>query len=382
MSLANNPSFSAKTILRHFAQEDGLSHHRFEFNQKSSSAFIAHDPTHAKPRPVCTNCKKSGHEVTYCIQPGGKMASCSIDDACNTQRAAQGKPPQTNSSTKTPTSSAHVATSVPMTSSTTPNSVVVGGITYYSSPPAQSSACLAIPQHAHIETLDSDSKSVTTSLASFCSYMVLTGPLTTLVDFTLHHRDVDCFNSVVALVLTKPACALVAHLADCPFTLDSGASAHISPECSDFCTLRPIAPYPIQGFNGSSTFATGIGNIDLCIASRHKLTLKDVLYMPSCLVRLVSVKALAHHSQMSTYFGPEGCYVTDKSKRIIIRGSESETNGLYILNCSTAKVTHTRPPVSLCKSMATSSSSALVTSAPSLPPDNVPTPSSSAMYAK
>ena len=137
-----------------------------------------------------------------------------------------------------------------------------------------------------------------------------------------------------------PARVLVARLANCPFILDSG---HISPERSDFKSLRAIAPHPIQGFNGSSTNALGIGDIDLVIASGHKLSLKDVLYVPSCDVRLISVPSLDCGGYALVGFGRQSCWVADKNDKIIVRGSLCPTRSLYFLHCDSARVSHSRP---------------------------------------
>lgn len=116
-----------------------------------------------------------------------------------------------------------------------------------------------------------------------------------------------------------------------------------TPEHSDFRTLRPITMHPIQGFNGSFTSAVGIGDIDLCIASGHKLLLKDVLYVPFCNTRLVSVSALTQNGYNFVTFGHADCWLSDKHGKVIVRGCKSTASGLYTLNCSTARVTHTKP---------------------------------------
>jgi hypothetical protein len=112
-------------------------------------------------------------------------------------------------------------------------------------------------------------------------------------DLTVGSRTSD---TIVAPILSKPTCVLLSRSAKCPFILDSGASHHISPECSNFKTLRPIAPHPIQGFNGSSTSAIGIGDIDLCIALGHKLLLKDILFV--LLWHVLGLRLRAHAEQL------------------------------------------------------------------------------------
>jgi hypothetical protein len=298
---------------------------------------------------LCTHCKKSGHLADFCIQPGGKMAGRSIDNARTAQRAAAGNPPLRfdASSSKAPTTtnpaSAKIASSEPKAA---PDSLVVGGVTYYpDTSGAPSTANVACMPSARIETLSSMSNDSDASDAYlFHTYLALLGPSSASVDWTIHALNPDP-SAVVDLspVLSHVSRALVARPLDCPFILDSGASNHISPERSDFKALRPIAPHPIQGFNGSSTSAVGIGDIDLCIGSGHKILLKDVLYVPKCSTRLVSVSALTRNGYNFVTFSADDCWLSDKHNKIIVRSSLSKLNNLYTLNCTSARVTHSKP---------------------------------------
>ena len=69
----------------------------------------------------------------------------------------------------------------------------------------------------------------------------------------------------------------IAHANGMPFILNTGAMCHISPEASDFKfkDLRSIPCHPVKGLGGSAVYATGIGNIELHIASGHTLKLVD-----------------------------------------------------------------------------------------------------------
>ena len=217
----------------------------------------------------------------------------SVDDARAAQRAASDKPLRSPAvplaTAKVTTSDSAPATQIP--AATPAPSVVIGGITYYPAvTPTPSMACIAISQTG-------DSGNLTDSLDntnpySFHSYLALGGPLVASVDWKTHLVTSDVSDAMTSPVLSSHARALVSRPLECPFILDSGASHHISPERSDFKCLRPIAPHPIQGFNSTSTSTIGIGDINLCIASGHKLLLKDVLFVLSCSMHLVSVSAL------------------------------------------------------------------------------------------
>jgi gag-polypeptide of LTR copia-type len=90
MSMADDPSFSSKTIIRRLRQEDSLMRRRAEQNSQTLSITFAAQGR-GRPRPACTNCKKLGHLADFCVQPGGKMAGRSIEEARTAQRAFANK---------------------------------------------------------------------------------------------------------------------------------------------------------------------------------------------------------------------------------------------------------------------------------------------------
>jgi hypothetical protein len=94
MCMADDPSFSSKTIIRRLHQEDSLMRRRAEQNSQTPSTTFAAQGR-GKRRPACTNCKKLGHLVDFCTQPGGKMAGRSIEEARTAQRALANKQPRT-----------------------------------------------------------------------------------------------------------------------------------------------------------------------------------------------------------------------------------------------------------------------------------------------
>ena len=108
------------------------------------------------------------------------MAGSSIEDAHTAQRSAT-KRTDAQANKSLPVTSANVVTtdSVASTTKTSPDSIVIGGVTYYPSPATQaSSACMAVSTTARIETLGSVSDgSSADSLQSFSSYLALSGPV-------------------------------------------------------------------------------------------------------------------------------------------------------------------------------------------------------------
>lgn len=188
--------------------------------------------------------------------------------------------------------------------SVTPDAIVINGIMYSAMTSQASTACVALAPTSSIEQIGSDHFDTG---YSYHTYLALSGPVSASVDWTTYSCSPAESDTISPTVPTQSAHAFVAHALKRPFILDSSASNHISPECSDFKNLHAILPHPIEGFNGSSTNAVGIGDIDLCIASGHKLSLRDVLYVPSCSTQLVSVLALARDGYNFVTFGPDGC---------------------------------------------------------------------------
>ena len=349
LNLIEDPTFTSSTILCNFTQHDNFSHHQSIMGVQSS-ALVAQGQGQERPRSLCTHCKKPGHLADFCVRPGGKMHGRIIDEAHSTQHAASDKPPcadkvstlSTATAKITSTDTASTQSSSSATQSTRP-SVVIGGMTYYPATPTPSSmACVAVshpPSSILSMELDDSGDS---NPYSYHSYLALGGPLTASVDWVRHTTVIDWLATESSPVLSLCACALLSRAIECPFILDSGASHHISPERSDFKELRPIALHLIQGFNGSSTSTIGIGDIDLCIASGHKLVLKDVLFMPSCSTCLVSISALTHTGYNFVTFGTEECWLSDKHHKIIVHRSLSKTSGLYTLNCTSACVARSK----------------------------------------
>ena len=78
-----------------------------------------------------------------------------------------------------------------------------------------------------------------------------------------------------------------------PFYVDTGTTVHISPEKSDFLTLRPTTAQFVKGVGGSSITTIGVGDIKLRVTRSTYIILKDTLYIPNATVCLISVSTLA-----------------------------------------------------------------------------------------
>jgi hypothetical protein len=89
--------------------------------------------------------------------------------------------------------------------------------------------------------------------------------------------------------------------------------------------------------------ATGVGSIELCIASNHKVVLDDVLYVPSSTVRLVSVFSLNRSGRYTTSFDSDACWVTNKAGATVLRGKVLEAHRLFGLTLHSPRVGHSPP---------------------------------------
>jgi hypothetical protein len=115
------------------------------------------------------------------------------------------------------------------------------------------------------------------------------------------------------------------------FILDSGATCHIFPTRSDFTDFQTIPEHPITGLGGARVYAIGIGTVELVVDHDKRLTLTNVLFVPTSTVRLISVIALSREQKYFTIFGPNDCWLTDVDGTIMAHGVVSSTRNLYTL---------------------------------------------------
>ncbi len=342
---SDNPNFSSNTVLRAIQHEEDLIRHREELGLQVPSTALA---AQSRPRSkvICAHCKRNGHLADFCIQPGGKMEGRSIDDARAAQRAASSRASrntrsQQNNSTTGQSSSANVATASSPAPTEGVESVEVNGKTYYSAPPS-STAPSDFADTAMTSFAPSDA-GTTFEHHSWEAFTAFNGTHRASIDWSLHSRPADDGDTTPEPVAYSASRTPVDNLSESPFILDTGATCHISPTKSDFKSLRPIAPHPITGVGGARVHATGVGSIELCIASNQKVVLEDVLYIPTSTVRLVSVLCLNRSGRYVSCFDSDSCWVTNKAGAIILRGTVLESRRLYGLTLHSPRVGHTRP---------------------------------------
>jgi len=188
----------------------------------------------------------------------------------------------------------------------------IAPISRTSSPPAQASL-------ADSEDLDDPDDHVLSDLA-------LSSPLSSSLSARSEHCNLD-WDEHLPSAYSSSLCH--AFSSGFPFIFDSGASCHISPARADFKTFRPISSQRVTGLGGSFVSAVGCGSVDISMATGHKLTLHNVLYIPSSDVRLVSVHALNFAGNFASHFDTASCWVTDRSGATIARGDILPGRNLY-----------------------------------------------------
>jgi len=171
------------------------------------------------------------------------------------------------------------------------------------------------------------------------AYVAFNGSSHTSVDWNLNSVMSDTAPAIHPVVYTTSHLPLTCGTT-IPFILNSGTNCHILPERSDFKLLHPIPPITVKGFGGSSIQATGIGTIDVCIASGLKLSLMNVLFVPNSTIRLLLVSSLNRSGNYVTHFDSNTCWVTNRSGATIICGMLSPNRQLYTVSLASASVTH------------------------------------------
>ena len=350
--LTDDAGFTSLVAFKRIETEAALEDRRAELGiQNPSMALVAANTKGKSAEIICSNCKCPHHSIEFCVRPGGGMAGRSTDEAKAAQRAAAGKPPRTTGKATT-TSTANIAAttttpiiasvSSPSTTTTTTSSamsVSINGVSYMLTPtPAPIAAPTTATTTVHSTNFCDHTGSLleVNDLIDFEAYIVENGSLSTSLNWDDYSKVIN-LSEVHVHSISGPNTGRTDNL---PFILDSGATCHISPECSDFKTLRAIPPSPIKGFQGTSISTIGMGTMELSMPSGQILALNNVLFVPAATVRLVSVVALNRDHQYITYFDSDACYVATKTGSIIARGTVSPTRNLYTLTIPSFE-THT-----------------------------------------
>ena len=354
-SMARMPNFTSAVVVQRIHEENMLLQTRTQQGQSAALTAIARDKG---GRAACSNCDRMGHSLDFCVQPGGKMAGKSLEDARTAQAAFRAAKKATrdtkrgqtanvattvNAGTATTTETVATTPAKPVVtpSPSTQSSITVNGITYYAGTGQSPST-----QTAMITTMSSipdPSLGYYDRSGGYHAFLSMSDAPRASVDWNKHSSPIDPSQTVVHPVAYTTSHPVAAHLEDFQFILDTGATCHISPERSDFKTLVPTDQHPIKGVGGAVVHAIGIGTVELHIAAGHTLILHNVLFVPASTVRLISVLALNESGPYRTIFDPVECCILNKSNTIIARGVVSKSRRLYLLSAPTLRVTHAKP---------------------------------------
>ena len=131
---------------------------------------------------------------------------------------------------------------------------------------------------------------------------------------------------------------------DSPYLSDSCASIHILCERGDFITLHPLStPRSVRGLGGSTVEATGIGAIKIKVSKGSFMLLEPALFIPTSMVRLISVALLAKAGFVTSFDFP---YSQIRNKlvatgEIILGRNVYRLNHLSIVHPSPKSTHHT-----------------------------------------
>ncbi|KAJ3501275.1 hypothetical protein NLJ89_g9412 [Agrocybe chaxingu] len=281
--------------------------------------LLRNDKKH-KDNNVCTNCKKLGHTVQYCISPNGGMAGKTITKSkAQHMKDREAKNPKPTTSTSTnPTMitwtvkdestgamypicmpedakpvQTHTLISVSLQTHTCIDNIDTmvystddlergEAVWGYSSafmaigeaPFTQAPTEAPVPPPAGTTGTSPPPHPDHTNLPPaehICDWSTDDGCFHASIDWNVTSHQVDITAIIVKLLHQSQATPISTDT--CPFYVDTRATAHISPDHTDFITLCPISAHTIKGVGGSFITAIGCGDIKLRISQGKYLIL-------------------------------------------------------------------------------------------------------------
>ncbi len=339
--------YSPSSIISYLEHERQLVLSDTNTDATTSIALAATNSSGRGTPAICTNCKRARHTAKYCVQTGGGMAGKSIEEskaqrlldnsASGNSKGSGAKPAggnanSTGATAPGPSSGAKIPPGkLPAVHIDANNRAY---IVYVDAPPTDTASFAGFPS-INVDSPDftpGDDFEVVTSTdnlevldSAFAMLGIFTDPndFSAPIDWNVNVRSID-----EAHVGAEPL-----SITACPFHCDSAASCHLSPERRDFVNLRPVIGRRVRGLNGSVVTASGIGDINLLVAQDTYLTLRDVLYIPQAMVRLISVGCLAEDSKLNTNFSDTGFEIVHKTSGAVrASGTRNRTSKLYELD--------------------------------------------------
>ena len=109
-----------------------------------------------------------------------------------------------------------------------------------------------------------------------------------------------------------------------PWMFDSGASCHMTGNPRALQRAKKTMPISIDLPNGATTVATHQGSVTL----GDKLTLNNVLYVPTLQCNLISIAKLCKDMRCLVTFSDDNCVLQDCTSRTLI-GAGKQLGGVY-----------------------------------------------------
>jgi len=216
--------------------------------------------------------------------------------------------------------------------------------TYYLAPPISA----ASPAPADFTSIAMaapfpDGSSTTFVHHSFEAFTAIYGPPHASLDWASHIHSTSGTNTTPEPIAYSTSQTSVDALDELPFILDTGTTCHIFPAKSDFKSLHLIALHPITGIGGAHVHATGIGTIELYIATGHKVVLDNVLFILTSIIHLVSILCLNCSGGYISSFDSNSCWVTNKADAKVLMGTVLESCHLFGLSLHLPYMGHVCP---------------------------------------
>ena len=128
------------------------------------------------------------------------------------------------------------------------------------------------------------------------------------------------------------------HNADSVWYLDSGATQHISSDCSNFTSLDQFSGN-VKTAGGQSHQISGKGSVHFTLPSGEIKDINGVLYVPGLSKNLLSIGSLTDKGIIAC-FDDQKCILYSKgNKRIVTEGLRNKQNGLYQLSALNLDIT-------------------------------------------
>lgn len=309
----NNALTSARIIQRLESEQQIINGRMSDALPTGPSSALA-----ASSRPLCTNCKVTGHWLDRCYQVGGPLYP-QRDQIIAEQKRRKAERKTGRGPTSSSSSSSSSASASSSSSSSARHRILQGadGKAYF----VDGDCVVALSGDSAPPRPPSDLAGV--AFAGDCAFAGVSLATDTVLAGDAPPAWILALgedSGHVVFTASSGSAFLSADLG--PFILDSGASIHLSPVLSDFSDFRTIPPHGIRGVNGSMIYATGVGSVSLRLSAGYELRLDNVLYVPEATVRLISIRALCDGPlRFSVSFSRDSVTLRSASGDILFSGA-------------------------------------------------------------